>query len=169
MASLRISAAMRLTYIKALFCQPISVLDVLPPGQTAAIITVTANTLQVGISERLSMLIQNVSLIITALVIAVSYNWLLTLVTSIGLVFIALVYRYTIPRFIKSVTEVGEADRMSSGVASEAFTSIRMIAACGAEEKMASRYASWVEESHRRGLRMSALVALQQAPSMFYI
>ncbi|PVH85767.1 ABC transporter-like protein [Cadophora sp. DSE1049] len=169
MASLRISAAMRLSYIQALFAQPVSVLDVLPPGQTAAIITVTANILQVGISERLSMLIQNVSLIITALVIAFSYNWLLTVVTSTGLVFIALVYRYTIPRFINSMKEVGEADRMSSGVASEAFTSIRMVAACGAEEKMASRYAEWVEESHRRGLRMSPLVALQQAPIFFAI
>ncbi|KAG4433458.1 hypothetical protein IFR05_011062 [Cadophora sp. M221] len=169
MASLRISAAMRLTYIKALFSQPISVLDVLPPGQTAAIITVTANILQVGISERLSMLIQNVSLVITALIIAFSYNWLLTLVTSTGLVFIALVYRYTIPRFVDNMKEVEEADRMSSGVASEAFTSIRMIAACGAEEKMASKYADWVEESHRRGLRMSPLVALQQAPIFFAI
>jgi len=167
MAGLRISAAMRLSYIQALFAQPISVLDVLPPGQTAAIITVTANILQVGISERLSMLIQNVSLIITALIIAFSYNWLLTVVTSTGLIFIALVYRYTIPRFINSMKEVGEADRMSSGVASEAFTSIRMVAACGAEEKMASKYAEWVEESHRRGLRMSPLVALQQAPSMY--
>ncbi|KAH7364104.1 ABC transporter-like protein [Rhexocercosporidium sp. MPI-PUGE-AT-0058] len=164
MASLRISAAMRLTYIKALFSQPISVLDVLPPGQTAAIITVTANILQIGISERLSMLIQNVSLIVTALIIAFSYNWLLALVTSTGLVFIAVVYRYTIPRFVNSMKEVGEADRMSSGVASEAFTAIRIIAACGAEEKMASKYADWVEESRRRGLRMSPLVALQQAP-----
>lgn len=115
------------------------------------------------------MLIQNVSLIITALIIAFSYNWLLTLVTSTGLVFIALVYRYTIPRFVDSMKEVGEADRMSSGIASEAFTSIRMIAACGAEEKMASKYADWVEESHRRGLRMSPLVALQQAPSTYFL
>ncbi|KAK0119280.1 hypothetical protein ONS95_008128 [Cadophora gregata] len=169
MASLRISAAMRLSYIRALFAQPISVLDVLPPGQTAAIITVTANIVQVGISERLSMLIQNISLIITALIIAFSYNWLLTVVTSTGLVFIALVYRYTIPRFINSMKEVGEADRMSSGVASEAFSSIRMVAACGAEDKMASKYAEWVEESHRRGLQMSPLVALQQAPIFFAI
>ncbi|PBP24032.1 ABC transporter [Diplocarpon rosae] len=167
MASLRISAAMRLAYIQALFAQPISTLDVLPPGQTAAIITVTANILQVGISEKLSLLIQSVSLIITALVIALWYNWLLTLVTSLGLVFIVLVYRQTIPRFMRSIGEVGEADRISSGVASEAFSSIRMIAACGAEAKMAEKYAEWVEESLRRGLRMSPLVALQQAPIFF--
>ncbi|PBP25821.1 P-loop containing nucleoside triphosphate hydrolase protein [Diplocarpon rosae] len=167
MASLRISAAMRLAYIQALFAQPISTLDVLPPGQTAAIITVTANILQVGISEKLSLLIQSVSLIITALVIALWYNWLLTLVTSLGLVFLVLVYRQTIPRFMRSIGEVGEADRISSGVASEAFSSIRMIAACGAEAKMADKYAEWVEESLRRGLRMSPLVALQQAPIFF--
>ncbi|OWP07535.1 ABC transporter [Marssonina coronariae] len=167
MVSLRVSAAMRLAYIRALFAQPISTLDVLPPGQTAAIITVTANILQAGISERLSMLIQNVSLIMTALVIALWHSWLLTLVTSLGLVFIVLVYRKTIPRFMKSIEEVSEADRMSSGVASEVFSSIRMIAACGAEAKMADKYAEWVEESLRRGLRMSPLAALQQAPIFF--
>lgn len=156
---------MRLAYIKALFAQPISTLDVLPAGQTAAIITATANVLQVGISERLSMLVQHVALIITALVIAIAYNWLLTMVTSFGLVFIAVVYWFTIPRFLKSLGEIGAADRMSSGIASEIFGSIRMIAACGAENKVAQKHAEWVEESHRRGLRMSPLVALQQAPS----
>lgn len=160
---------MRLAYIKALFLQPISVLDVLPPGQTAAIITVTANILQAGISERLSMLLQNVSLVVTALIIAVRFSWLLTLVASSGLIFIALVYWYTIPHFVKSMKEVGYADRMSSGVASEAFGAIRMVHACGAESKMAKRYADWVEESHRRGLKMSPVVALQQAPSKLQI
>ena len=60
--------------------------------------------------------------------------------------------------------EVEHADRMSSSVAGEVFGSIRMVAACGAESKMAKRYASWVNESRRRGLLMSPLVAIQQAP-----
>ncbi|KAI9053388.1 hypothetical protein LZ554_002347 [Drepanopeziza brunnea f. sp. 'monogermtubi'] len=167
--SLRVSAAMRLVYIKALFAQPISVLDVLPSGQTAAIITVTANILQVGISEKLSMLIQLVSLMLAALVIAARYNWLLTVVTSIGLIFITFVYGYTIPRYLKNIKEVGSADRVSSGIASETFGSIRMVAAYGAEEKMATKYAEWVDISNIRGLRMSPLIALQQAPIFFAI
>lgn len=162
--SVRISASMRLAYLRALFCQPISVLDTLPPGQTAAIITITANILQIGISEKLAMLLQSMSLVVTALVIAFYYNWLLTLVTSSGLLFIVVFYSITIPYLVNMMKEVEHADRMSSSVASEAFGSIRMVAACEAEGKMAKRYSSWVEESRRRGLRMSPLVAIQQSP-----
>jgi ATP-binding cassette subfamily B (MDR/TAP) protein 1 len=167
MVSIRISAAMRLAYLKALFSQPISVLDTLPPGQTAAIITITANILQSGISEKLSMFLQSISLVITALVIAFQYNWLLTLVTSSGLLFIIVFYSITVPYLVTMMKEVEHADRMSSSIASEVFGSIRMVAACEAEGKMAKRYASWVEESRRRGLLMSPLVAIQQAPGNF--
>jgi ABC-type bacteriocin/lantibiotic exporter with double-glycine peptidase domain len=163
-ASTRISASMRLAYLRALFNQPISVLDTLPPGQTAAIITTTANVLQVGISEKLSMLLQSCSLVVTALIIAFHYNWLLTLITSSGLLFIVIFYCCTIPFLVKGLKEVEHADRMSSSIASETFGSIRMVAACGAEEKMARSYSAWVDESRRRGFRLSPLVATQQAP-----
>jgi ATP-binding cassette, subfamily B (MDR/TAP), member 1 len=155
---------MRLAYLRALFTQPVSVLDTLPPGQTAAIITTTANILQVGISEKLSMFFQSVSLIVTALTVAFYYNWQLTLVTSGGLVFIIIFYCFTIPFLVKGLNEVENADRMSASTASEVFESIRMVAACGAEEKMAKKYTGWVEESRRRGVLLSPLVAIQQAP-----
>ncbi|KAM0154974.1 hypothetical protein ACHAPG_006199 [Botrytis cinerea] len=60
--------------------------------------------------------------------------------------------------------QVEEADQVSSSIASEVFSSIRMVVACEAEGKMAKRYAAWVKESRRRGLLMSPLVAIQQAP-----
>ena len=164
MASIRISAAMRLAYLNALFSQPISVLDTLPSGQTAAILTVTANTLQIGISEKMSMFLQSTSLVITALIISFHYSWVLTLVTSTGLLFIVVFYCVTIPYLVKGLKEVEHADRMSSSIASEVFSSIRMVAACEAEGKMAMRYAGWVQESRRRGLLMSPLVAIQQSP-----
>ncbi|KAF7939509.1 hypothetical protein EAE99_001314 [Botrytis elliptica] len=169
MVSIRISASMRIAYLNALFRQPISVLDTLPSGQTASIITITANILQLGISEKLSMFLQSVSLIFSALIVAFYYNWLLTLVTSTGLVFIIAFYSYTIPRLVKMLKQVEEADQVSSSIASEVFSSIRMVVACEAEGKMAKRYAAWVQESRRRGLLMSPLVAIQQAPVFFAI
>ncbi|KAF7872412.1 hypothetical protein EAF04_003333 [Stromatinia cepivora] len=169
MVSIRISASMRITYLNALFRQPISVLDTLPSGQTASIITITANILQLGISEKLSTFIQSMSLIFSALIVAFYYNWLLTLVTSTGLIFIIAFYLYTIPRLVKMLKQVEEADQVSSSIASEVFSSIRMVVACEAEGKMAKRYAAWVKESRRRGLLMSPLVAVQQAPVFFAI
>jgi ATP-binding cassette subfamily B (MDR/TAP) protein 1 len=160
---------MRLAYLQALFKQPISTLDTLPPGQTAAIITVTGNILQLGISEKLSMFLQSTSLVITALVIAFHYSWRLTLVTSSGLLFIVVFYACTIPKLVRMLKEVEHTDRMSSSLASEVFSSIRMVAACGAESKLAEAYGEWVQESRRRGLLMSPLVAMQQAPVFFAI
>lgn len=164
MSSLRISAAMRLEYMKCLFRQPISTLDALPPGQTAAIITITASVLQAGISEKLAQLLQSISLVVSALVIAFIHSWNLTLVTSCGLVFIVGVYASTTPFLVKLLGQVQHADIQASVVANETFNSIRMVAACGAEAKMEKRYAGWVNESRRRGMKMPRLIALQQAP-----
>ncbi|KAK0644568.1 P-loop containing nucleoside triphosphate hydrolase protein [Cercophora newfieldiana] len=167
--SLRISANIRLEYMKCLFGQPVSTLDVLPPGQTAAIITITASVLQMGISEKLSALFQSLSTVISAFIIAMCYSWSLTLVTSSGLVLIAIVYGVTTPFLVKLMNEVQHADIQASTAANEIFGSIRMIVACGAEIKIARRYAKWVDESRRRGLKMSPLVASQHAPVQFAI
>ena len=149
--------------MKCLFAQPVSTLDVLPPGQTAAIITITASTLQAGISEKLSALLQSSSTVISALVIALCYSWSLTLITSSGLLLIVITYASITPFLVKRLNEVQHADIQASTVVNEIFSSIRMVSACGAEEKMARRYASWVDESRRRGLKMSPLIAMQQA------
>ncbi|KAI1339085.1 ABC transporter-like protein [Xylariaceae sp. FL0016] len=161
--SLRISSAMRLAYLQALLALPVSLLDTQPPGQTAAIITTTANTLQVGISEKLAAIIQSLSMITSALIIAFSHSWKMSLVTSSGLVLITLCYCFTIPFVVKNMKHVEDANIKGSAVASEVFGSIRMVAAYGAESRMAVRYQTWVEEAKKRGLRLSSIVATQQA------
>ncbi|RYC60568.1 hypothetical protein CHU98_g5624 [Xylaria longipes] len=139
MMSLRISSALRLVYVKALLELPVSLLDTQPPGQIAAIITSTANTLQIGISEKLAIVIQTLSLLVTALIVAFTHSWELTLVTSSGLLLITICYCITIPFLVKNMKQVEDANIKASAIASETFTSIRMVAACGAEMKMVER------------------------------
>lgn len=55
-------------------------LDTLPPGHAVGTITLTSNTLQPGISEKLGIFIEYASLIVTALIIALPWNWELALV-----------------------------------------------------------------------------------------
>lgn len=155
--------------MKSLFAQPVSTLDVLPPGQTAAIITITASTLQAGISERLSALIQSISTVVSAFIIAMYYSWSLALITSSGLLLIVITYAITTPFLVKQLSEVQQADIQASTTANEIFNSKRMVDACGAHEKMIWRYATWVDESRRRGLKMSPIIALQQAPGKSHL
>lgn len=165
MMSLRISSSLRLAYVKALLELPVSLLDTQPPGQIAAIITTTANTLQIGISEKLAIVIQTLSLLATALIVAYTHSWKLSLVTSSGLLLITVCYCITIPFLVKNMKQVEDANIMASAVASETFASIRMVAAFGAELKVVERYRKWVDESSRRGLRLSVIIAIQQATS----
>lgn len=142
---------------------PVSSVDAIPQGHTAAIITITANLVQDGISEKLCLLIQNISLVITAVVVAFIYSWLLALVTLSGLVFVLLVYSFTLYFLVKKWNHVQKADREGAGTASEAISSIRMIAACGAEGKMTESYGGWVKEAALHGQQMSIWVALQSS------
>lgn len=130
------SAAIRLDYLRCLFGQSIHVLDSMAPGAAAGTITTTANTLQLGISEKLGTLIEYLATIISATVIAFTYNWALALVTSSVILFILLSVSTLLPFIVIGTGKVTKAETKSSSIASEAFSSIRMITACGAESQM---------------------------------
>ncbi|KAL8314910.1 hypothetical protein RB593_008482 [Gaeumannomyces tritici] len=169
MSSLRMSAAIRLEYMRAVFSMRVSMLDTLAPGQTAAVITILASTLQQGVAENVAVLLQAVSLVGSGLIVSLLYSWELTLVTGSGLVLIATVYAATTPMLVRAMNQVQRCEIAAAAVASEVFSSARMVAACGAEAKMARRYDAFVDQGCRAGLKMSPIVACQQAPVFFAI
>ena len=130
-SGLRISASLRLNYLKALFAQPLAKLDLVSTGAVANTITTSANTIQLSVSDRLSNLFQSLALVIAAIIIAFRYSWQLTLATSSGLVFVILIYTITTPFFIQTNKAMEAADVKHATVASETVSSIRTIYALG--------------------------------------
>ncbi|KAK4226957.1 P-loop containing nucleoside triphosphate hydrolase protein [Podospora fimiseda] len=146
---IRISAAVRLHYLRSLFGQTIHVLDSMPSGAAAATITSTSNTLQLGIAEKLGTFLEFMSTIITAIIVAFTYSWSLTLVTASVILFISIVISILLPFIIKGQTRMTKAEAKGTSVATEAFASIRMISACGAEERMSEKFAEWVKKARQ--------------------
>ena len=169
MAGLRMSAKLRFAYLKAIFSLPVSVLDTLPSGQASNTITTTANVLQIGISDKLGTFVQFTALLVAAIVVAFWFSWALTLATSSVILFIGIVYGTIIPIVIKMNKEVEHADEKASSIAGEVLGSIRMIVACGAEGRIARKYSGWIEESRRRGLKISPITGAQYCPLFFSI
>ena len=161
MIGIRMSAAIRLHYLRSLFSQTIHVLDSMPSGTAAATITSTANTLQIGISEKLGTFIEFNATIVAAIVIAFTYSWALTLVTGSVILFILVVLSILLPFIIKGHAKVTKADNKSSAVATEAFGAIRMITSCGAETRTVKKYAEWVVKAKQAGQTTSPLMATQ--------
>ncbi|KAG9238824.1 P-loop containing nucleoside triphosphate hydrolase protein [Amylocarpus encephaloides] len=168
-AGIRMSAGIRYAYLKAIFALPISVIDTLPTGQASNTITTTANVLQIGISEKLGIIIQCVSLMVAAIIVAFVYSALLTVVTASIILFLALVYGIVVPIIIKMAKETEHADEKAASIAGEVLGSIRMIIACGAEQRIAKKYSGWIEESRKRAIKIGPLMGIQFAPLFFAI
>jgi ATP-binding cassette, subfamily B (MDR/TAP), member 1 len=166
---IRISAAIRLAYLRALFSQSIGRLDKLPPGHAASTITTAANVLQIGISEKLSTCIMFTTLLVASYIISFIYSWRLTLVASSILVFCIAVYGTIVPFSIKFQKSFDHANEKASSVASEVFSSVRMVVACGAEKRVAESYSKWMDEARRRGFKLSPIFGIQLAPLFFGI
>jgi ABC-type bacteriocin/lantibiotic exporter with double-glycine peptidase domain len=167
MCGIKISATLRLEFLRALFKQPISALDEIDMGKPATTITTSANTIQAGISDKLAGFVQSLSLLISAYAIAFRYSWSLTLIGTSALVFMIMVYGTVVPFYIKFQKRMELADEKASAIAAESFGTIRTIVACGAEGRLAERYQAWVAESRKRGLRIAPLLGVQLFPSGF--
>ena len=163
MIGLRLSSAIRLHYLQVLFGQSIHVLDTMPPGYAVGTITSTSNTLQLGISEKLGVFLEYSALIIAAIAVSFSRNWELALVTFSGVVFIMCTICILLPLTLRGYRAQSKADARASAIASEAFGSIRMIMAYGAEKRTAERYAEEVDDSKKAAQYISPLLSTQFA------
>lgn len=136
-------------------------LDTLPPGHAVGTITATSNTLQLGISEKLGIFIEYASLIVTAFVVALVWNWELALVTSAGFVVIVLVVGTLFPLTVKGQARQAKSESQAATIASEAFGSIRMVMACGAQQQIVAKYGAFIEEAKKQARATSPLTSLQ--------
>lgn len=167
--SLRISAALRLSYMQALFAQPVKRLDEVSTGAVANTITSSVNTIQLSISDRLSALFQSLALVVAAFAIAFRYSWALTLATSSGLLFVLMVYGVSTPIVLKMFQRVEKADEKHATVAAEAVSSMRTVLALGAQSKMIAKHTRWVDESHKHSIRLAPQIGVQLMPIYFAI
>ncbi|CAI7603823.1 unnamed protein product [Penicillium manginii] len=159
--SLRVSAALRLEYMSSLFAQPISKLDQVSVGTVVNAITTSSNSIQQSISDKLAILFQSLALLISAYIIAFKYSWALTLATSSAILFIVIVCSLTVPAIMKIQQEVDKANEKHSTIAAEVFGSIRTVISLGAEAPLAKKYCQWVEESRKRGTKLSVIMGFQ--------
>ncbi|KAJ5220225.1 hypothetical protein N7468_009429 [Penicillium chermesinum] len=164
---IRMSAKIRLHYLQSLFGQTVHVLDSMPSGSAAATITATANTLQLGISEKLGIFLEYMATIISAIVVAFTYSWSVTLVTSSTLLFIVLALGFLLPLAIKYHAQLTKAESKADSVAAEAFSAIRMIASCGAETRTVEKYSEWIREARQAGQKIGPVIAVQMGLIFF--
>lgn len=167
MVGIRISAAIRLAYLTSLFDLPLSVIDNLPAGSATDTLTNVANSLQLAVSDKLGLLVQGTSLVLTGYIIAFIYSWKLTLVSSSTIVFICLALGITAPFFLKLYTKLLDSNAAASGVAGEMLRGIRTVKSLCAEDEAIKRHSKHTADGNRLGHKLSFWTAMQFWPVFF--
>jgi ABC-type multidrug transport system fused ATPase/permease subunit len=165
-SGLRISAALRLAYLRATFAQPVSTIDTISPGKVSTRITTSSNTIQLAISQHFAMLFQSLAFTIGLYIVAFIKNWLLTFVASAALPFILLVYGVVVPPFIR-LHKVTEAyHEAASAMSFEIFSSIRIVVAFGAEAKLARQHEEQLDKAAKNQRKEAPIMGVMMAPMM---
>lgn len=167
MSGLRISSAIRLAYLSSLLDLPVSAVDKLPAGEATDTFTNTANTIQSAVSDKLGSMIQSISLVIAAYVIAFIYSWRLTLVSSSIVVLVSVMLKITLPHLMKHYIQVLTKTAGASGVAGNVLRGIRTIKSLGAEDEALRWHGEVLDQSQESANKLSFWVAMQFWPSFF--
>ncbi len=123
--------------------------------------------MQIGITDKLGSLVQFTALIMGSIIVAFVYSWQLTLATSSALVACLLIVSVTLGPFLELHKLFEESNGKATTVASETISSIRMVHACGAESRVATRHNNFVQQAKKFGLRESKVFGFQLGPMFF--
>lgn len=149
----------RLWYLEKVLRQPISYFDRHTPGSIAASLSTDTNIIEVGLADKVVSIFQACGMIITAIVIAFTKSWKMTLVVGT-----------TIPYVILVTMALGSLSSMfekkvrltysnASSVADEALSSILDVTALGANDKIVEKFKRILTTAGRYSIRKGPIEA----------
>jgi ATP-binding cassette, subfamily B (MDR/TAP), member 1 len=163
----RITRRIRLKYLRKILHKPISYFDTNAPGTIATSLSNDTTIVQIGLSEKLSIVCQSLSLMICAFVIGFSRNWKLsfaTLATIFWSVLSAIIFG---GRKAQADSKASVTLGKASGVAEEALSSIQNVTAMAAADKIVQKYAEIIKEAMRQWAPVGPWMALIYGNSEF--
>ncbi|KAI9695419.1 MAG: hypothetical protein M1836_006471 [Candelina mexicana] len=159
-----ITRTLRKEYVRGVLHQEIGYFDSHHPGSVATSISNNADLVHNGLSERLGIAIQAISMLVSSFIIAFTKNWRLTLVTSTSLPVLAVATAATIKLDSGLESKILAIQTEAGTLAEEVLGSIPTIIAYDAGKKMVSKYASYLERaktySKKRGPTLGAQYCL---------
>lgn len=150
----------------ALFKQPLSYVDTISIGKISHRITTSANTIQLGISQQLALLLQALAFLIGFYVVAFIFNAILTLVASAIIPVMLFFFLIPIPIMIQNLKKVESAKEAATALTHEVFASIRIVAAFSAEGRLSRRYESLNQKIKTLDNKNAPLIGVLMAPLM---
>lgn len=168
--AIRMTCRLRQAYLHAIVRQPLPYFEKYTPGAMITDLSTHASTVEKGLSEiGLGMAIQSISTVVASAIVAFTQSWKLTLVMSTTMVALfgsLLVIGKSKARLERRINTISQE---AAELAEEVLSSIAMVAAYGAIEKMGFKHSAFLDRIKREIFKNAPLSGLDFATSYFIL
>ncbi|KAG8415746.1 hypothetical protein J3458_009568 [Metarhizium acridum] len=157
--AIRTTKNLRVDFVRQILRQEISFFDT-PLLSVSGQVTINGNLIYYGISEKLGLVIQALSMLISAFIVAFVVQWKLTLITLAIVPVNTIVMLVCIYFDAKYEYQMFDIYGKSGSLAEEAFSTIRTAHAFWAFPKLAARFREILKEARQVGDKKSVIYAI---------
>ncbi|KAI4730273.1 multidrug resistance protein, partial [Aureobasidium sp. EXF-10728] len=168
-AAMRTVRALRIDCVNKTLRQEIAFFDSGNTGAIAVKLNTCAGHIQQGLAEKAGLIVQAISALITAFIVALAVQWKLALIT------ICIIPAIVITTGIGVAIDASQENRCmklygkAGSLATEAFSSIRVVHAYWSHPRMVERHNQILDDAKREGMRKSLNWGLLYANEFFFV
>lgn len=159
--AVRATSRLRQDFMRALLSQEIEYHDSSSPGAISSLISSNADIVESGLGDRVSMFISGCAMLVGAFIVAFIQSWRLTLVVSLALPVSTVGASFAVIADTKVSVKVMNINARAAGIAEEALSTVKIITAFGANNKIRAKYDMFLEDARRFGAKQGPLRAIQ--------
>ncbi|KAI6848552.1 multidrug resistance protein [Hortaea werneckii] len=168
-AAIKTTKALREHFLQTLLRQEITFFDSKDAGSPSVKVTTNGNLVNNGISDKLSMIVQNMATFVAAFVIAFAVQWKLTLITICIVPVIIVVVGICSAIDIKQEAGIMSIYSRAGLLAEEVFSTMTTVHAFFLQPLMAQRYDEHLAEAETAGMKKSANYGIMFSTQFFCI
>jgi len=150
-AGMRTTRAVRQAFLDHILRMPVWHFDKASNGAAATQVTTNGNRINQGIAEKLSLVIQALSMFISAFIVALAVQWKLALITMSIIPVILIVVIICIAIDTKLESRIVRIYSRGSVLVHEAISSVKTIHAFWAQESMVKKFDESLQQAHMEG------------------
>ncbi|KAK6331904.1 hypothetical protein TWF718_002442 [Orbilia javanica] len=166
-AATRTVRNIRQAFLEHLLRMEISHFDKADSGATATQVTTNGNRINSGIAEKLVLIVQSISLFLSAFIVALAAQWKLALITMSIIPVIVIVTGACIALDTTNEATIIKLYSRASALAQETFSSIKAVHAFFAHDKMLKRYNGYLQKAHETGDKKSPIYSIMFSTEYF--
>lgn len=154
-SGIRTTRTIRRAFLEHILRMEIWHFDLPENGSPATQVTTNANRINQGIADKLSLMVQAISMFFSSFIIAIAVQWKLALITMslVPVILIVSVVCVGIDALLES--RIVRFYSQGAAMAQEALSTVKTVHAFWAQQSMISKYNGYMDHAHHEGNKKS--------------